>query len=280
MTTKPVIGIIAGSGDFPYEIAAAVRASGRDVFVLGLRGFFNRSLRAFPFASVDMLDPQKAIEILRSRSVRDVVLAGGVHRPGPSALLSIYSAYRNRDELRALLGSGDDRLLRGVVLFLEDHQFNVLGVDSVAPSLLAPLGAITQLRAPDHIQPTIRFAKSLLSELGQYDIGQGVVIAGERVLAVEGPEGTDAMILRVRDMQKSKRVKLSDTPAVLVKFAKPHQDHRVDLPAIGPRTIRAAKSAHLAGIVIAAGDVVLVEKDKLISDADRAGMFIEGVQVS
>lgn len=278
MTNGRVIGLIAGSGDFPIEIAEAVNNAGHALFVLGLRGFFDRRLRKFPFASVDMLDPQKALHVLRAQGVTDIVLAGGVHRPGPAALLSIYSAYRNRDDLRALLGSGDDTLLRGVVSFFEDHHFNVLGIGEVAPDLLASVGPIAKRNIPDEISTSISLAKHVLADLGRYDIGQGVVIAGERILAVEGPEGTDAMLSRVRDMQDSKRVKLGNAPAILVKLAKPDQDRRVDLPAIGPKTVKSAKAAHLSGIIVAAGDVVLVEKKKLITEADRAGLFIEGVK--
>lgn len=277
MTDKRVIGLIAGSGEFPLEIAEAIRSSGSDIFVLGLRGFVDRRLRVFPFAQVDMLDPQKAIALLREHWVKEIVLAGGVHRPGPSALLSIYSAYRNRDDLKALLGGGDDTLLRGVVSFLEDHGFHVLGIDEVAPTCLAPLGQIGSIVYPSKIKPSIDYALALLADLGRYDIGQGIVIAGNRVLAVEGPEGTDAMLARVRDMQKSKRVKLGDDDAILVKIAKPEQDRRVDLPAIGPKTIKSAKAAGLAGIIVAAGDVVLVERRKLIADADKYGLYLAGV---
>ena len=279
MTGPRVIGLIAGSGEFPVEIAKAIKESGQSVFVLGLRGFFDRHLRAYPFASVDMLDPQKAIAILRQNGVEHVVLAGGVHRPGPSALLSIYSAYRHRDELKTLLGSGDDTLLRGVVRFLEDNGFQVLSVDEVAPSCLAPVGAIGARSMPMTMNSSVQRAFSLLSDLGRYDVGQGVVIAGERVLAIEGPEGTDAMLARVGDMQKAKRVKLGDDPAILVKIAKPNQDRRVDLPAIGPKTIRSAKAAKLSGIVVAAGDVVLVERKALVREADRAAIFVAGVKM-
>lgn len=280
MTDQRVIGLIAGSGEFPLEIAQSITATGLPVFILGLRGFYDRRLRQFPFTSVDMLDPKNAIAVLRAQNVTDVVLAGGVHRPGPSALLSIYSAYRNRDELTKLLGSGDDTLLRGVVNFLEDHGFQVLGIGSVAPSLLAPLGQIGAIATPPQIQRSVDFAMALLNDLGRYDVGQAVAIAGKRVLAIEGPEGTDAMLARVRDMRASKRVKLGDEPAILVKIAKPQQDRRIDLPAIGPKTIRSLKTAGLAGAVVAAGDVVLVEQNKLISAADNAGIFLMGVNAT
>lgn len=279
MTAKHVIGLIAGSGDFPREIAEAIVASGQSVFILGLRGFAERGLRRFPHAFVDMLDPEQAIRILKQHAVRDIVLAGGVNRPGPAALFSIYSAYRHRDELRKLFNRGDDHVLRGVTAFLEDNGFRILGVDAVAPSVLAPSGAIGSIAMPDDCVASVERALSLLSDLGRYDVGQGVVMAGERILAIEGPEGTDAMLQRVHDMQRAKRVKLGHDSAILVKMAKPEQDRRVDLPAIGPKTIRSAMRAGLAGLVVAAHEVVLVERRKLQAEADQAGLFVVGVEV-
>lgn len=278
MTREHVIGLIAGSGNFPVEIATDIVSTGGQLQVFCLRGFYDRRLRAFPHSVIDMLDPQGAIESMRSRNVSDVILAGGVQRPGLASLLSIYSAFKHRDELQRLMKGGDDTLLRGVVSFLEESGFRVLGVDAIAPSCLAPIGAIGATEMPSDIQPIIERAIALLSDLGRYDIGQGVVMAANRVLAIEGPEGTDAMLERVADLQKRKRVRLGDDKAVLVKIAKPNQDRRVDLPAIGPKTVRAARLAGLSGIVVAAGDVVLVERDALLRDADRAQLFITGVK--
>jgi hypothetical protein len=52
----------------------------------------------------------------------------------------------------------------------------------------------------------------------------------------------------------------------------------VDLPAIGPKTVQSAAKARLIGIAVAAHDVILVEKERLIKDADRKGIFIAGVK--
>jgi DUF1009 family protein len=78
-------------------------------------------------------------------------------------------------------------------------------------------------------------------------------------------------------MQKNRRVILENASAILVKAAKPGQDRRVDLPAIGPRTIKTAKAAGLVGIAVLAGEVVLIHRRLLKQDADRAGLFILGV---
>jgi len=247
--------------------------------VLCLRGFAGRdeALHKLPHAYADMLDPKRIIAVLRENGVKRVVLGGGVARPGPMALLSIYTFFRNRDELRRIVTGGDDRILRGVIRLLEEHDFNVVGVDEVAADLLAPLGLLGSTQPPETASVDIALALSCLHDMGRFDLGQGVVVAGGRILAVEGPEGTDAMLDRVRQMQKNRRVILENASAILVKAAKPGQDRRVDLPAIGPRTIKTAKAAGLVGIAVLAGEVVLIHRRLLKQDADRAGLFILGV---
>lgn len=276
------IGIIAGSGAFPFEIAEALQRAGETPFIIGLRGFVSRdeALHDLPHAFIDMLDPQKIIATLRANKIKRVVLAGGVSRPGPMALLSIYTFFRHREELRRIVSGGDDRILRGVIRLLEESGFSVIGVDEAAPELLAPHGAISSVSLPSHAASDIALGLSCLHDMGRYDLGQGVVVAEGRVLAMEGPEGTDAMLERVRLMQKNRRVILENKCAILVKAPKPAQDRRVDLPAIGPRTIKSAKAAGLAGIAVAAHDVVLVERKRLIREADAASLFVTGVQRS
>ena len=279
-TPNAGIGIIAGSGAFPFEIAYSLKEAGHRPFIVALRGFVGRdeALNDFDHAFADMLDPQKILSLLRDHKVTRVILAGGVSRPGPMALLSIYSFFRNRDELRRIVSGGDDRILRGVIRLLEENGFSVIGVDEAAPDILSAEGIIGAIKDQTSSRSDIDIALSFLRIISPYDVGQGVVVANGRILAIEGPEGTDAMLERVRLMQKNRRIVLEDKSAILVKAAKQDQDHRVDLPTIGPRTIKNAKAAGLGGIAIAAGEVVIVSRKETIKAADHGGLFLKGVR--
>ena len=67
---------------------------------------------------------------------------------------------------------------------------------------------------------------------------------------------------------------------VLVKAPKRGQDLRVDLPAIGPRTIAKAAKAGLAGIAVASGGTIVLNRAETVAAADRAGLFVCGMPVS
>lgn len=279
MSDHSDIALIAGSGAFPFEIAHALKDAKQNPFIICLRGFVGRdeALHEFEHAFADMLDPQKILSLLRERKIKRVILGGGVSRPGPMALLSIYSFFRNREELRKIVSGGDDRILRGVIRLIEDNGFSVIGIDEAAPQLLAPEGLIGSVAETKTAASDIVTAIEFLRKISPYDVGQGVVIAEGRVLAIEGPEGTDAMLERVRLMQKNRRVILENKSAILVKAPKQGQDHRVDLPAIGPRTIKVANEAGLGGIAIAANEVIILLRSQTVQAADRAGLFLKGV---
>jgi hypothetical protein len=270
------VAIIAGGGAFPLEVADAARAAGREVTVIGLRGFADKLLRRFPYVGVDMLDPGGMIAALRQCAPSCVVLAGAVTRPGPLAIGSVFSAYRNREDLARILSAGDDRLLRGVVDLIEEAGFTVAGAQEIAPSVLAPEGVIGAVALKEAAIADVERGRALLAAMGPWDVGQAVVVSSGRVLAVEGPEGTDATLARVVDLQRRKRVKLDGQGGVLVKIPKPGQDVRIDLPAIGPRTVEKVRAAGLSGIAVKAGGVVLVDRAEIVRAADKAGLFLMG----
>jgi UDP-2,3-diacylglucosamine hydrolase len=50
----------------------------------------------------------------------------------------------------------------------------------------------------------------------------------------------------------------------------------VDMPAIGPATIQNAAAARLRGAAVAAGRVLIVERERCAREADAAGLFVTG----
>ena len=268
---EPMV-LVAGSGRLPLLVAESLTRAGRAYRVLALRGFTDRALPAD--ATVDLLDVEAALARLDAWRPAGVVLAGTVARPRPAALMGAAALLRDRDGLRAVTG-GDDGLLRRVVALIESRGHPVVGVDAVAPDLLAPEGPLGRLRAPAEAA-AISVGRAVLAALSPFDIGQGVVVAGSRVLAVEGPEGTDRMLARVRPGLLD-RLRRHRRGGVLVKVAKGGQDRRVDLPAIGPRTVRRAARAGLAGIAVGAGSTLVLDRAETGAVADRLGLFVIGL---
>lgn len=133
--------------------------------------------------------------------------------------------------------------------------------------------------APDAAaQASIATGRALLRALSPYDVGQAAVVAAQRTLAVEGPEGTDRMLARARTLGRKPFGHGAPQPGtVLVKFAKAGQDLRVDLPTIGPRTVSAAQAAGCAGLALQAGFTLIIDRPATVATADRAGLFLIGL---
>ena len=270
--------LVAGAGRLPELVAASLERAGRPFKILGVRGFTDRVLRARSDATVDLLDIAGTLRVLRDWGPVAIVPAGGVTRPSPAAIFNAAAAMRNREALRAIAGGGDDRLLRAVLALLEENGHSVHGIHEVAPDLLSPEGCLG-LHGPDTAaQASIVTGRALLAALSSFDVGQAAVVSADRTLAVEGPEGTDRMLGRVRRIVRKPFGYGRPLPgAVLVKIAKTGQDFRIDLPTIGPRTIRAAASAGCVGLAIQAQCTLVIDRAETIAVADRLGLFLVGL---
>jgi hypothetical protein len=63
---------------------------------------------------------------------------------------------------------------------------------------------------------------------------------------------------------------------MVIKMARPKQDFRYDVPAIGLRTLKLIKSLGGRGIVVEAGKTFLLNKEELKRYADNNNLFIYG----
>ncbi|MDH2309571.1 LpxI family protein [Methylobacterium brachiatum] len=269
--------LIAGAGRLPELVAESLNRTHRPFRLIALRGFTDRTLRARADATVDLLDLAAILKLLRRWGPAVMVPAGGVSRPSPAALLNAGAALRNRETLRAIAGGGDDRLLRAALALVEEEGHRVLGVHEAAPDLLCPEGRLGRLGPDTESDASIRTGRGVLDALSPYDLGQAVAVSGERVIAVEGPEGTDRMLARARALGRKPFGRGRALPAtVLVKAPKLGQDLRIDLPAIGPRTVRNAAAAGCVGLALEAGGTLVIDRVATAAEADRLGLFLVG----
>jgi len=271
------VALLAGGGALPGLLRAALLRRGRAVRVLALRGFAEWTLARQADAVIDILDYKRIFATLEAWAPAEVVLVGTVHRPKPSAFAGALAAFRNREEIAAILGAGDDGLLAGVIRLLEERGLVVGGIHRLAPELLAGAGILGAIAPDEQDLAAAAVGQGVLEALSPFDVGQAVVVAARRVVAVEGPEGTDAMLARARRLRRSPRLRAIHG-GVLVKMAKVGQDLRVDLPTIGPRTVVCAARAGLAGIAVGAGTTLIVDTSATIAEADRRGLFLLGIE--
>ncbi len=265
------LGILAGSGDLPRRLIDACRAADRPFFVLAFAGEADpATLSDVPHAVIRLGAAGEGFRILRENAVEELVFAGGIRRPSVTSLRPDWRAAKffARIGYRAL---GDNGLLTAVIKELEEEGFRVVGTDAILGRGLAPRGAFGHLVPDAQAEADIAHGLAVARALGALDIGQSVVVQQGLVLGVEAIEGTDALLARCATLRR-------DGPGgVLVKIAKPGQERRVDLPTIGERTVAQAAAAGLRGIAVEAGSTIVIDLAAVTEAAERAGLFILGI---
>lgn len=268
------IGILAGGGRLPLMIAESVVQRGGAVHIVGIEGEADAAIARFPHTWVKWGQIGRMVATLRSQGGSDLVIAGGVRRPDLRKIRPDMGFFKSLPQLIGLLAGGDDSVLSRVVRFFEANGFTVHGAHEVAPDLLLGAGALgaAGLSLSGRSDATIGFA--VRAALGPLDAGQAVVVAGGRVLAIEGAEGTDAMLERVWRLREGENFAAG---GILAKGPKPGQELRVDMPAVGPRTVELGIAAGLAGVAVEAGGVLMLDREQAVRMADAQGFAIEGL---
>jgi DUF1009 family protein len=172
---------------------------------------------------------------------------------------------------------GDNSILSGIVGFIESKGLKIVGAHEIAPDLVAGTGVLGKHKPNKQDKADIETGLKVIAALGALDVGQAAVVSRGYVIAVEAAEGTDRMLARCKDLKQWGKRWPGGRSGVLVKCAKPGQERRIDLPTVGSETVRLAAEANLAGIAVASGDVLIADRADFIADANKAGLFVVGV---
>ncbi len=203
---------------------------------------------------------------LKQRGVTEVCMAGAVRRPDIDQTAIDAETLPLVPRIASAIAKGDDGALREVIGIFEEAGLAVKAAHDIAPGLLPVAGVPTKIAITDQIRADADMAEQTIAQMGAADVGQACLVRTGQVLAREDQSGTDTMIAKAapRDAKQ----------AVLFKAPKPMQDRRADLPVIGPDTARNAAAAGLAGIVIEAGGVMVLDQLQVLAALDAAGLFL------
>jgi len=277
-TDNGPLAVICGGGALPFAVADAVGKRGRRVVLFAIRGWADpQRVAAYPHHWASFGQFGWFCRVAQREGCRDVVLIGSVVRPAIWKIRPDFKTLRLLPRIVGLLRGGDNRLLKGVAAIFEEHGFRLIGAHEIAPDILMPEGPLGRERPSARDQADIATALALLEATSPFDVGQAVVVADTRVLAIEAAEGTDRMLARIAELRQGGRI-ADARRGVLVKAAKRGQDRRVDLPSIGPRTVEGAARAGLAGIAVVSGSTIIAEAGLTGAAADRERLFVIGVR--
>ncbi|RMF33530.1 MAG: LpxI family protein [Alphaproteobacteria bacterium] len=271
------LAIIAGSGVLPRMIAEARAAEGAERLVVEFEGVPVGSwAEAHPRLRLPFEKPGRLFSELRKAGCTEVTFAGGMQRPRLRPLHFDLTALRLATRILPMLRQGDDALLRSLASVFEAEGFSVTAPHAYLEGLLAAEGVPSRVKPSEEDRSDAARAAGLVAGIGALDVGQAAVVAQGICLGLETVQGTDALI----DFVAATRAGFAHDPGggrgVLLKAPKPGQDWRVDLPAIGPETLRRAARAGLSGVAVQAGGVLILGLEETVAAADEEGLFLWG----
>lgn len=271
------IALIAGEGDLPRLIAEDRARRGA---LCRIVHFGDGPAPAWA-AEADVIraafeKPGRLFRALRADGIATIAMAGAMRRPEIRLARLDLKALTLAPRLLPLMKGGDDALLRAVSAVFEGEGFAIAAAHELVEGLLAPGGDLAARKPGEDDLADIARARAIAAALGAVDVGQGAVVDGGVCIAAETVQGTDAMLAAAAACPAELRPASGRPSGVLYKGPKPGQDWRVDLPAIGPETIRRAAEAGLAGVAVQAGGVLVLGLEETVREADRLGLFLHG----
>lgn len=261
-----MLALIAGTGDLPGAVVAALRSAGQpDPLICEMRGFVADVPEDLPRLGFRMEQIGSFLAKLTGRGITDLCLAGAMLRPviDPSAIDAATAPLVPR--IMAAMSLGDNGTLAAFISIFEAAGLHLRAAHQIAPRLLPPAGVLTRVGPGTDVADGVFAARAAFADMARRDIGQSCILHAGRVIAQEPQTGTDTLI-GMRQVWPA--------GAVLVKAPKPGQDLRADLPVIGPQTADRVLAHGLSGIVLAQGGVMVLHRDRVLQSLDAGGGFL------
>ncbi len=268
------LGIISGGGNLPAYLLSICKDRGITPYLVAIEGQTSPRLtdNVENHLRTTLGSAGKIIRFFKQNNVQDLVLIGSIKRPKLSELNADMRGMQLISRI-GLKSMGDSSLLDIIKNELNKEGFTLHGIHDFCDNLLVKQGPIGDFTPKIEDSETISLGIKASQGIGALDIGQSVIVQEDRVIGVEGVEGTDELIKRCNSLLRSGR------GGILVKTCKPQQDKRLDLPTIGVQTVINAHKNGLSGIVLQAEKVLIIEPEAIAQYANKYKIFVVGVKI-
>lgn len=268
------LGLISGSGLLPEIVLKEAKRAGYRTVVCAVQGETDPSISSYVDASLWIRLGQlgQLLKFFKRERVEEAIMAGKITKTNlfrgdvrpDLEMIKVLAKMRNH---------ADDSLLGGIANYLNANGISLLDSTTfLSEEVLPKEGVLTRRKPSKKDWIDIEFGWRLAKEIGRLDIGQTVVIKNQAVLAVEAIEGTDEAILRGGA--------LGTGDVTVVKVAKPNQDMRFDVPAVGLTTLEAMIKARAKVLAFEARKTIVLERSRFIEKADDHKMVIVAKRLS
>ena len=273
---KEKLGIIAGEGKFPINIAKEACQKGVEVYVICAKN--NAYEKDFaPYAAaittLKLGQMSKGINFFKEHGVKKALMAGRVQH---ISIFSIMPDLRTAKLLAKIRDMRADTILSTVITEFNKEGIEFISSASYIENSVAKKGVLTKRSPTQEEQESIELGYKIAKTMSGLDVGLTCVVCDRAVLALEAMEGTDNCILRAGEIRSSAPV-TKGASIVVVKVARPKQDDRYDLPVIGKGTIKSMIKAKAAVLAIEADKTIVLDIEEVCGLADKNNICIIAV---
>ena len=262
-------GLIAGDGLLPVKMAQYAKDNGFEVVAISLSADNYKELKkycskVYSFCPGEVNAIEKA---LKDEGIKQLTFLGKVHK----GVLLRRPKFDQRaiDFVKKAVRLNDDKVMLMIIEELERIGITIIDQTTFIKNLMIPSGVLGKVQPTKEQIEDVNYGYWLAKETGKLDIGQSVVIKDKMIMAVEAIEGTDCCIKR--------GCKLAKRDACIIKVAKPKQDKRFDIPAIGLRTLKTMKRHKASLIAVEAGETIIVNQEEVVQFANKNNIVIMAV---
>ena len=219
--------------------------------------------------NLHLYELKKCLNIIKKNNIDELVLIGKILRPDLSKfkLDGVIDQYLGR--LINSYKKGDGEVLKVVISIFNEKGFKVVPITHLTNNFsFRESDKNIIFNKNDSDQADIKKALKILNVLSKYDNAQSIVLDSGHILSIEAAEGTDEMIDKVITYKKKLPIK-QKSKGILVKLPKKNQSLKVDLPVIGPKTIKLLKKARIKSLAVNKSQTLVNNLDKTLKEIDK-----------
>lgn len=264
------IGIIAGNRSFPVILANQIRNKYKEANITAICFLeeTNRKIKQY-------VDKIYWLKLGKLQSLREAIVKEGIKEwilAGQITPLRIFNRKNWDNELTTLVEKTADfrphTIFSEIIKYLEIEGIKFIDSTYYLKDFFSGQGILNNQILDDKTKRDIDFGLNIISRYVELDVGQTIVVKDRTVLALEGLEGTDNTILR--------GYRLGGQGCTILKFSKINQDLRFDVPLVGLGTLQRLRGIKAKALVLEAGGVLILEKEKFLDLSKKSNIAIVG----
>ena len=253
------LALIGGDNELPLLAYNSIKKKFKNFIYIDISSSNKKKLLNKKFVHhLKIFELEKCINLLSLNNITQICFLGKVNRPNFSKLKldNVLSKYIN--SILAASKQGDGNILDSIINIFEMEGYPSKSFIDIFPNEYLLDESYLNLSVNEIAD--INKGISLLNTLSEYDNAQACVISNGYILAIEAVEGTDKMLTRVNSIKR--KISRNIIEGSLIKVPKIKQSLKVDLPTVGPNTLKLMHKNRLNVLGVSKDSTIVVEKLK------------------